>query len=95
MFSFAPDVGAVHGDGGRLISGKLRSIAAFTTDAYGTAEGAFSVPDETMYSITTARGGNYRGPALLRSDYVVPTAAKFQPRAWGSLPCVYLGQPAS
>ena len=31
----------------------------------------------------------------LDASRVVPTANKNQPRAWGALPCVYLGLPAS
>jgi hypothetical protein len=39
----------------------------------------------------------YTGPQglLFDSNRVVPSAAKNQPRAWGSLACVYLGLPAS
>jgi len=32
---------------------------------------------------------------IFDSGYVAPVAAKNQPRAWGSLACVYLGRPAS
>lgn len=42
-------------------------------------------------------GGQVYAPRSLYFDNarVAPVANKLQPRAWGALACVYLGQPAS
>ena len=86
-------VGGTHGDAVRDITG--------TTGWYPDAKGSSS--DGNSGAFFKDAGGNlFPGPAIgiaclrsrLASSNVVPTAAKNAPRAWGSLACVYLGQPS-
>ena len=80
-------VGGVHGDAIRNIVG--------TGEVYspgGPGTGALSVTTPTNAPI----GGSQipRASTIsINSSRVVPTAVKNQPRAWGALPCVYLGAP--
>lgn len=83
-------VGGTHLDGVREVIG--------VTDGFLT-NGAYS--SGAFYTITRASavvnnsGGTYTTTsAALKLSRVVPTAAKNQPRAWGALACVYLGQPS-
>jgi hypothetical protein len=81
------DVGGVHGDGMRNIIGAVSprgglSPTSITGPFYSTGEaGAAELSATTL-------------PYTIRFDAsrVVPTANKFQPRAWGALACVYLGK---
>jgi hypothetical protein len=62
----------------------------------GTAWGVFyRDPDQVIQSRFIESGDLYWMKQFFDSARVVPTANKVQPRAWGALACVYLGQPAS
>jgi hypothetical protein len=64
---------------------------ASTTGAF---EATVSVPQ--MFSATTGTAsGDAYSRMIFDPDRVVPTAARNQVPAWGSLACVYLGRPAS
>lgn len=86
-------VGGVHGDAERKLLGQAGSTVHSNNSAGGGAL--------TMTTIGSAGPTNPTNPNLyqyyidLDSSRVVPVANKNQPRAWGALACVYLGQPAS
>lgn len=84
-------VGSVHGDASRKIDGIYRSIGdsrlCVATGPFYNAGNA-----SRRYSDGSASDGPSIG---FDTSRVGPTAAKNQPRAWGALACVYLGQPAS
>ncbi len=83
------NVGGVHGDAIRNITGKTHASLA-----YGFfASGAFT-QRLAAQAIAGGGAGNQYYWSDLDASCVVPTAAKNQPRAWGALPCVYLGNPA-
>jgi hypothetical protein len=87
--------GGAHGDavrnivGGHYIGG---AISSSPDSGFGAFVVASLVLNQAYYSAGTAWGGAH---VSFNSSLVVPTAAKNAPRAWGALPCVYLGQPAS
>ena len=92
-------VGAVHGDGIREITGGATSsgIMGDLSSVTGAPLGGafYARKHEAGPNFTTAGNDEgYFGLAFSASR-VVPVAAKNQPRAWGALACVYLGQPAS
>ena len=83
-------MGAVHGDAVRDIWG------LFTGSAQLSPQGAFRiVQDFDAYAHFNAGIAHDTREFEMRASRVVPTAAKNQPRAWGSLACCYLGTPAS
>ena len=78
------DVGGVHGDGIRTFTGYLGNSAV-----YSAIEGVFSATNQGNMSISS---GSFRTRNItLDPSLAVPVANKNQPRAWGALPCVYLG----
>ena len=81
-------VGDVHGDAIRNIYGRSGSIARSQFKAYIT--GAFGVDATTR---NTSASGSSEAPVATTIDAskIVPVANQNQPRAWGSLGCVYLG----
>ena len=79
-------VGGSHGDGIRNITGSLGYCHS------GSASGAFST---SPYNNSCGAGTANWSIKTLDASRVVPVSAKNQPRAWGCLPCVYLGLPAS
>ena len=79
------DVGGVHGDGIRNFSGRFDG-------ANLNASGVFT---ETLVEKYYGAGGALRSWIDFNPSRVTPTANKVQPRAWGALPCVYLGPKAS
>lgn len=88
-------VGGTHGDAVRNITGGhyLGGAIASTPDS---SAGAFVVASLVLNQAYYAAGASWGGAFVsFNSSLVVPTAAKNAPRAWGALPCVYLGQPAS
>ena len=81
------DVGGVHGDMMRLIAGNMGS--EYSSTATGPFYGpAANLPQVGRYGITAP----YVTTGF-STDRVVPTGAKLAPRAFGVLPCVYLGVP--
>lgn len=92
-------MGGVHGDG-------IRDIVAGATSLSGLGDLAQVVGLPLTGAFFSAGDGNGANFAFSNTDYgifglrfaarrVVPTTKKNQPRAWGALPCVYLGAPAS
>jgi len=85
-------VGGTHGDAARQLTGAL-------VDIYG----GFTSSSSRAFAQTDARNAGIQGGVMTYGSHdiafdsarVVPVANKFQPRAWGALACVYLGQPAS
>lgn len=88
-------VGGVHGDAGRDIVGTFGLISPRSMDqSFGS--GAFLPPTQVSgYTMGTAGSTVPTASVSFSASRVVPTAVKNQPRAWGSLACVYLGRPAS
>lgn len=93
-------VGGVREDRMRTVTGTLQayySAGIIRVDAYGTPIVTGPFARGGQYSSTTA--GVYSGSTGYLVDFnnarVVPTGPHTSPRAWGSLACVYLGQPAS
>lgn len=84
-------VGGVHGDGIRKITGYVGGGNMDNRSSFGYAEGSFYNETGTAAAAPSNWQGAYRG-AYFDSSRVTPTAAKNAPRAWGALPCVYLGQ---
>lgn len=80
-------MGAVHGDAVRNITGRVNVFSGMPSGAFvlGSNVGSYNANNSTTSHIYV----NFD------SSRVVPVAAKNQPRAWGSLACVYLGVPAS
>ena len=80
------DVGGVHGDATRRVKG---TFGVYTVTGDGPT-GAFSAVKAT----STARSGASKelwGVHTFDTATVVPTANKNQPRAFGMLPCVFVG----
>lgn len=104
-------VGGVHGDAGRNIAQDVFQQRAFPNANYNSSlmvDGTgINLPTNDIFRIrnspwasvqTVAMGGTFAtnvGTISIDLSNAVPTAAKNQPRAWGALACVYLGQPAS
>jgi hypothetical protein len=88
-------VGGVHGDAIREITHTNNVKAAITLEY--TPVGVFVVDYITNGRDLQDTNGSTRGIGWLKfqASRVVPVANKVQPRAWGSLACVYLGQPVS
>ncbi len=88
-------VGGVHGDAIRQIPGVTAAIPIYGSGAVENNNAFLNDPVERTIG-APASGSGYR---IIRNRLIVsrvaPTAAKNQPRAWGALACVYLGQPAS
>lgn len=80
-------VGDVHGDAIRNFTG---TIGANTADGVATkASGVFALADgQTRRS---GEGTDIIRPVRFDPSMVIPTANKNQPRAFGALPCVYVG----
>lgn len=86
------DVGGVHGDAIRNINGNVGYLYSYSSSY--VMNGAFYQSNSSTQP--TGNYGNIPSPiAGFLASRVVPTAAKNQPRAWGSLACVYLGPLAS
>ena len=86
-------VGGVHGDAVRDCAGYIN----FARQSYlHVATGVFTTADSAdgVYGSVPSASNAYHAIRFALSR-VLPTAAKNQGRAWGVLPCVYLGQPAS
>ena len=84
-------VGAVHGDAVREIMGGFASLA--DRRKFDTS-GCFYNAGGQAYDYATA--GSFLSTSLgIKISRVVPTANKFQTRAWGALACCYLGTPAA
>ena len=86
-------VGGAHGDAVRNITGRItpHNNSAYLGQGMGYIEGEAIRTVPANSTTTQPTGGNWG----LDASRVVPVAAKNQPRAWGALPCVYLGQAAS
>lgn len=88
-------VGGVHGDAVRDMSGRFTPgwNSCFLPTAY--ANGVFGTPYAKAGTLWLAADRSENQPLSVDflSSRVVPTAAKNQPRAWGALPCAYLGLP--
>ena len=91
----ALSVGGVHGDMIRNIIGSFTSSNNGVLGLFDKGAGAVNIPPGSNYpavSVTPGVGGNY---VSIDASRVVPTGNKVAPRAWGALPCAYLGRPAS
>ncbi|MDR2800411.1 MAG: hypothetical protein LBB52_03985 [Desulfovibrio sp.] len=86
------DVGNVHGDAGRRVQASWVAVGLISSGNAGT--GAAGVSNSTQ-GAGAAGPGDYKQTLTFDSDRVVPTANKFQVRAYGVLGCVYLGAPAA
>lgn len=89
-------VGGVHGDGVRDIPGRLgMSFASFSNLELENrvTDGAFELSRASVTATATGSNVNMYTEARMRISRVSPVANKNQPRAWGSLACVYLGLP--
>jgi hypothetical protein len=87
--------GGAHGDAGREIEASIAvGTDSWTGRLLANPSGAFILEGQgnaaAPFGTTTAI--RYMTARFIGSR-VVPTAAKFQTRAWGSLACVYLGLP--
>ena len=91
-------VGGVHGDAIRNFAGEYaRESTCGVVISGGSYTSIMSGPYAPGRQIAQVMGGlsNSNGYSLIFDpSRAAPTAAKNQVRAWGSLPCVYLGQPA-
>lgn len=86
-------VGGTHGDGVRNMAGDLHHVFGGSSNAPQT--GVFSsifAGNEGVYNVGIA---SVNLVTSFNAARVVPVANKVQPRAWGALACVYLGQPIS
>ena len=84
VFAF-PDVGGVHGD-------MIRNIPGWLIGVYGGSQGgAFYTLSNQGY--TASGTGNTLPKIGFDPSRVVPTGNANKPRAFGVLPCVYLGVP--
>ena len=91
-------VGDVHGDGVRRQISDLYPVAQNTSSySYSGSSGAFHYSAAKTLNVFQVSGSSKRTTYGITHDNsrVVPVANQFQPRAWGSLACVYLGLPAS
>jgi len=86
-------VGGVHGDAIRNITGSVQAA----NNGFGMQgpSGAFNVSESFSVGGHADVPGAFFKMFLINASRRVPVAAKNQPRAWGSLACVYLGRPAS
>lgn len=83
------DVGGTHLDAMRNLHGYF-SFALHTSNS-PQRSGIFSTTPSTPIGYT---GATYYGHTVqCNAADTVPVASKNQPRAWGALPCVYLGAP--
>lgn len=82
----ALSVGGTHGDGNRNVVGSFGISGAHVT----TISGAIGATGSTVADAVSAHP---LGTITFDASRVVPVAAKNQPRAWGTLACVYLGAP--
>ena len=80
------DVGSVHGDVERNKTGTLGFLLSFP------GSGAFYISGETRLLAATGTYYTWR-EATMDTSRVVPVGNKNAPRAFGVLPCVYLGVP--
>ena len=85
------DAGGVHGGGMRRLQGAL----AYTRSTGGNQTTGLLYWGDTTNKVVASQDGDGAQNIYFDSSRVAPTAAKTQPRAWGALACVYLGQPAS
>lgn len=83
-------VGDMHGDAVRDITGSFYIIGGGT----GSFSGAFEAGPKSWYCIEAPHSSTEPGVKFSASR-VVPTANQNQPRAWGALACVYLGNTAA
>lgn len=86
--------GGVHGDGSRPITGSFFAVYGGGPDD-SAGSGCFSTQTVSEEGQPSTNAGSHNLVYTFQSSRVVPTAAQNQPRAWGALACVYLGQPAS
>lgn len=97
----ALSVGGVHGDAGREIAASISIGAHYNAGSSGvvTIGGTGALYGQSTINATYLAMGSGTAVGTNRATFsaarVVPTAAKNQPRAWGALACVYLGQPVS
>ena len=86
-------VGGVHGDAIRNITGTVKhgrySINPSVGGFYASGGSGTSGPNAGVNSSAM------HFDVTLNSSRVVPTGNANKPRAWGALPCVYLGPPVS
>lgn len=88
------DVGGVHGDGSRPITGSFFAVYGGGPDD-SAGSGCFSTQTMSEEGQPSSNAGSHNLVYTFQSSRVVSTTAKTQPRAWGALACCYLGQPAS
>ena len=90
-------VGGVHGDGVRNIVGGFIVGWANSHIPVISASGIVSTNSFLAYQGGPTQLVQQLDPYAVSIDAskTVPTATKNQPRAWGALPCVYLGSPTS
>lgn len=80
-------MGGVQGDA-------IRDIEASLYVQWWSVSGALYNISSNLSNRAGVGNGSKEGRIGFTASRVVPTAAKNQPRAWGALACVYLGQPA-
>jgi hypothetical protein len=84
------DVAGVHGDATRNVT------QSWGDWLEGPHNQGIAYTGANSYNIIATAGGTYLArKVLVNFSRSLPTANKFQTRAWGALACVYLGQPAS
>ena len=77
-------IGGVHGDG-------IRNIVGYAGHTHGGKGGVFYQGD--LMGTLVPGSAIFFYQSHFNASRVVPTTSKNQPRAWGALPCVYLGAP--
>ena len=93
-------MGGTHGDATRLEEGTLRFAGMYSANAAGntaaTGTGIFTtdLPVGGVYFVSGQLAASINSRGVYSNARVTPTANKIAPRAWGSLACVYLGQPS-
>lgn len=91
-------VGGAHGDGVRNITGSIinrDSEPLSVADTFATRGALSVVTKDTPWGwVSGLSAGGSLEEIHFDASRAVPIANKNQPRAWGALPCVYLGCPA-
>ena len=94
-------VGGTHGDAGREIAaamhlGSMINAIASGVVTIGGTGALYGEPTQNASYLALGSGSAIASnKAFFSAARVIPVANKIQPRAWGSLACVYLGAPAS
>ena len=87
-------MGAVHLDRMRNLKAGLPPDAGYVIRwvGEGAPTGAY-VPSSQQANYAAGTSGTNIGIKGIDAGRVVPVGNSFAPRAWGALPCVYLGVP--